>query len=639
MYRSPRLAAVVAALALLVGMARPGGAVAAAPLVPQLVDSPKPGYDYAPSVLWDGHQWVMYRCGLADHDGYPADGIWRATSADGVRWSTPELVFRPGPVTAWDDEHVCDPTVLRGVDIDGYTWAMWYSGIGYRYQVSDPANDINRIGLALSRDGITWERKGIVVDCGPGPGIGCLQPSVVKTASGYVMTHAQLDCAEQPCRQNRVRTSTDGKTWTKGALFTLPQWAVGPEIMQGTDGTWYSTFGGDTRCGASPAEFASEIAVYASSTVDGERRLLGCTSWADLGAVRGFIAGEGGFFRDGLGRQLPGTSSLRVAFGLAHAELHADDEELVGAQVPLDGRTESRVRRIAGTDRVDTAVRVSAGAFLRSSRAVLARADRYADALAGGPFAAHFGGPVLLTGGGALDPRVGAELERLGVSEVAVLGGPAAVSPAVEQTLAARGLAVTRVAGADRYETSAAIARHVGGPTVYLAGSWPDALSAAAVAGAGETPILLTDRDRLPDPTRYALSDLAVTHATVVGGPAAVSDAVVAELTTNGIPARRVAGADRFETSRALADHGTAVAPRPVWLATGADWADSLVAGPAAVASGGVLLLVPPSDLPPGAPSASWLAARAGSVPAVRLVGGYSAIGPAVEGAVRALVP
>ena len=90
------------------------------------------------------------------------------------------------------------------------------------------------------------------------------------------------------------------------------------------------------------------------------------------------------------------------------------------------------VERVAGDDRVTTAIALSQRAFSSADTAVLATADDFADALAGVPLAAAVDGPLLLTAAGSLDDRVVTELRRLGVDEVVLLGGQAALSSQVE---------------------------------------------------------------------------------------------------------------------------------------------------------------------------------------------------------------
>ena len=90
---------------------------------------------------------------------------------------------------------------------------------------------------------------------------------------------------------------------------------------------------------------------------------------------------------------------------------------------------------------------------------------------------------------------------------------------------------VTRIAGANRYETAAAVSREVfpgGSDVVWVAtgANFPDAL-AAATAG---DPLLLTTRDFLPPDTAAEIIRLGATRAFIVGGSDVVSDAVMAEV-------------------------------------------------------------------------------------------------------------
>jgi len=85
------------------------------------------------------------------------------------------------------------------------------------------------------------------------------------------------------------------------------------------------------------------------------------------------------------------------------------------------------VSRISGSGSVATSIAVSRAAFPDgASRVYLATAGDYADALAGASLAGTNGAPVLLLSDTTLDV-VADEVERLGASEIIVLGGPEAV--------------------------------------------------------------------------------------------------------------------------------------------------------------------------------------------------------------------
>jgi subtilisin family serine protease len=249
-------------------------------------------------------------------------------------------------------------------------------------------------------------------------------------------------------------------------------------------------------------------------------------------------------------------------------------------------------QRVSGSSRILTATAISQRVHPTSASAVvLARSDDYADALAAAPLAAELGAPVLLTPPSGLDSAVIAEIQRLGATTAWLIGGESALKPAVESAARAAGITdVRRIDGKSRFDTAARIATEVGGSTVYLATArgYADAVAVSGLAALRRAPILLLERDSVPTETAAALATLAPTSVTVIGGPGAVSDAVV---TTLG--AQRLFGSTRYETSRLIADAAVAAGADGgrVWVATGGDWPDALAAGPAAAARGGVLLL------------------------------------------------
>lgn len=321
-------------------------------------------------------------------------------------------------------------------------------------------------------------------------------------------------------------------------------------------------------------------------------------------------------------------------------------------------RSVEPVQRLAGPSRVDTAVALSSDQLPGRSHAdtvVLARADRYPDALAGAPLAAQLNAPLLLTSPDQLDAATAGEIARLGADHAVLLGGEAALSAQVADDLARLGIGVERLAGRSRFETAGVIGERLlsarpDGPfpdrSYVVEGihpdpsrGWPDAVAVASLAARQRLPVLLTDAETLPEDTQTALGDLGVAEVTVVGGAAAVSDDVVDALKDTGLAVERVAGATRFETAAALAERAIAdgADPARTWLATGDNWPDALAAAPAVAANNGVLLLVSGEDLAGSPPVGTWLEDLE-SVSRVVLVGGTATISPAVEQAVRDLV-
>ncbi len=190
------------------------------------------------------------------------------------------------------------------------------------------------------------------------------------------------------------------------------------------------------------------------------------------------------------------------------------------------------VTRVAGGDRYATATAVSGRYAVPGVDTVfLASGTNFPDALAAGAPAARDGSPILLTRPDSLPPVTRAELLRLDPARVVVLGGTGAVSAAVETEVGTLADTVDRVSGANRYETAVAVSQEFyTAPTdaVHLATglSFPDALAAGPLAGAAGGPLLLTPTGGLAPAVSTELLRLQPGLVRILGGTAAVSQAV-----------------------------------------------------------------------------------------------------------------
>lgn len=117
-----------------------------------------------------------------------------------------------------------------------------------------------------------------------------------------------------------------------------------------------------------------------------------------------------------------------------------------------------KARRFFGPDRVATSVSVARHLGAPTGTAFLASAESWPDSVSAATPAALANAPLLLTYRAELHPDVLDALRFLKVRKVVLAGGDAAVSGTVEQALRAAGFATERVAGPDRYATSAALA-------------------------------------------------------------------------------------------------------------------------------------------------------------------------------------
>lgn len=150
----------------------------------------------------------------------------------------------------------------------------------------------------------------------------------------------------------------------------------------------------------------------------------------------------------------------------------------------LQRYTAGAVTRVAGDNRYGTAARLAGQTFTAPVAQVLvATGAGSADALPGGAVGAATGSPMLLVDRVRLPAETAEALRALQPEQIAVLGGPAAVSDQVLDQLAEYATGgVARLAGANRYATAANVAEHYWphtAPVVYLATGrdFPDALS------------------------------------------------------------------------------------------------------------------------------------------------------------------
>ncbi len=238
--------------------------------------------------------------------------------------------------------------------------------------------------------------------------------------------------------------------------------------------------------------------------------------------------------------------------------------------------------------------------------------------------------PVLVSGvgyfGAAGDPQAAPN----GVSLLPVL------SLQLNQPLTA----VDRIGGVSRYETAALASTAAfpsGAPVVFIASGagFPDALAGGAAAAARHGPVLLVQPDAVPAATASALDRLAPMTVEVLGGPGAVSDAVLAALAGPGRTVHRIAGPDRFTTAAMVSAATFAPKPADLFVATGRDFPDALAGSAAAGVLGVPLLLVDKNQVPP----ATAQEVKRLQPARITILGGTGAVGAAVQSALQAYAP
>lgn len=231
--------------------------------------------------------------------------------------------------------------------------------------------------------------------------------------------------------------------------------------------------------------------------------------------------------------------------------LQPDRAIIVGGEraVPLKAELDLKtwlggddVLRLWGDDRYGTAreagAYVAANASQPATLALVATGDNFADVLASSALIWTGELPVFLAGAEGVSQETLDEMTAAGITGAMVVGGTAAVPASAEASLVATfgDANVSRIGGADRYETSALLAdwaQNVYGldyTHVALASgnSYADALTGGPLQGRSGSVLLLTRKNALPSAVIDRLSDNAsvIEEVRVFGGPYAVAKTV-----------------------------------------------------------------------------------------------------------------
>ncbi len=308
--------------------------------------------------------------------------------------------------------------------------------------------------------------------------------------------------------------------------------------------------------------------------------------------------------------------------------------------------------RIAGSNRIQTAVALSGRHFEQAETVVIAPADVYPEALVAAPLAAQNAAPVLLSWSQdspetrSLTDAAIAEIERLGAVSAVLVGATDRLPASTEQQLVERaGMDaddIRRIAGADPFELSAAVAGEVlsstegtvspllalGQATEDAAG-WPDSLTSSVLAARQGVPILLTRSHELPGVVRDVLSGDRIGRVRLVGGTAAIGEDVEQTVRDLDRETARLAGPDRYATGIAVTEEllGSGGAElSDLYLATGLDFPDALASGPAVAAAGRALVLIDGRRTDASAGVYGWLRDHADAIGPVHAVGGSAVV-------------
>ena len=276
-------------------------------------------------------------------------------------------------------------------------------------------------------------------------------------------------------------------------------------------------------------------------------------------------------------------------------ELNKKDED---DKVKENKFRSAKINRISGNNRISTAINLSRNYFDHANTLVLVNSKEYPDSLTAAPLAKALKAPILLNDSNRLDTQVKNEIRRLGVKKVILVGGNNSLAIGIEKDLKIMSLELSRIAGKDRYDTSARLAKQLVKLTGYSdraivasGENFPDALTASSIAAKDDLPVLLVKSTSIPYYIDEVMKDMGIKKTILVGGNKSIGKNIESELRAE----YRIAGKNRYETANLVREYGYKK-PKKIFLTTGESFADALVSSPLAAMENAPIQLLNPKN-------------------------------------------
>lgn len=284
-------------------------------------------------------------------------------------------------------------------------------------------------------------------------------------------------------------------------------------------------------------------------------------------------------------------------------------------------------KRLWGMNRYETSAQISNSGWTKSDYAVIASGENFPDALGAAPLAKKYNAPILLTQKDTLDANTASQLSRLGVEHVFIVGGPGAVSSAVENQLKNKGIVVDRFYGSNRYETSISIAKQMGNPSEIVIATgedFSDGLTVGPIAANKGIPFILVPKTNLPSVVKDYIADKNISKTYVIGGNDVIDDTVASQFPN----VERITGSDRYQRNANIINKFSSnIDFSKVCIASGENFPDALSGTAYAALNSSPVFLVSPNL---GASEKSFISSKLLNVKETNVLGGEGAVSQAI---------
>ncbi|USK33638.1 cell wall-binding repeat-containing protein [Bacillus sp. F19] len=233
---------------------------------------------------------------------------------------------------------------------------------------------------------------------------------------------------------------------------------------------------------------------------------------------------------------LTGKDAMPAAITNEITRLHAKNAYILGGESAVSaavaGKLEAMgltVQRISGSDRYETSVAIAKKLGSTTKKAFIANGSNFPDSLSASAVAARQGSPILLVKNTGVPVSVKNYVK--GFTKSYVIGGTGVIASGTASQLPYP----ERIAGANRYDTSAKVAAKFASfsasRALLVSGkTYADALTGSIYAAKQNIPMLLTNQSTLPAEIGKLIDAKNVQTVTVIGGSGAISDSVLTSI-------------------------------------------------------------------------------------------------------------
>ncbi|QQK08206.1 cell wall-binding repeat-containing protein [Miniphocaeibacter halophilus] len=218
------------------------------------------------------------------------------------------------------------------------------------------------------------------------------------------------------------------------------------------------------------------------------------------------------------------------------------------------------------------------------------------------------------------------------IKEITLIGGRSTLTENIENQL--MDFVQYRLAGKDRYGTSAAVAKEYNKSNIVLLASgekYTDELTATVLANKLDAPIMLTRKNAIPAEVKAEINRLGATKVILVGGNNSISEKVEKELSAYTV--ERIGGPDRYDTAILVGNQVRSLTGSKTdgVLVDGTNFPDAIAMTSMAVEQNMPILLTKPRELP--ASTAKTI--KDWSLSKVTIGGGVNSVSGAVANEVK----